>query len=265
MVLKRVGLWRGRSIGWIACVVLAFGTQTSAGEPVTVFAAASLTTAMDRLVEAAPDTLRIRVSVGGSSTLARQIEQGAPADIIVSANVAWMDYLQRRGLLEPRTRTDLVRNSLVVIARRGVPVPVQMNRGFDFAGAFEGRLAMGDPSHVPAGIYARQALQWMGWWEGVKDRTAPATDVRGALTLVSRGQCDVGIVYATDAENSGDVVTVGAFPDSSHDSIVYPAAVVAGRLTPDVLSVMAFLRSDEAGEVLEGAGFIRRDRTTSDP
>ena len=224
-------------------------------EPVTVFAAASLTTSLEELATRAPEGLELRLAFGSSSTMARQIEEGAPADVFVSASPAWMDYLFERSLLEPGTRVDLLGNSLVVIAPRGDSVFVDVRKGFDFAASFEGRLALGDPSYVPAGIYARQALEWLGWWDGVKGRLAPASDVRGALTFVARGECEAGIVYATDAAITPDVVVTAVLPAESHEPIIYPAAVVKGRMSAAVRGVMAFLESEDARCVFEEAGF----------
>ena len=150
----------------------------------------------------------MRLSVASSSTLAKQIAAGAPADIYFSANVEWMDYLQAHQHIEQDTRVDLLGNALVVIAPTGEPFTVRWAKDFDFAGAFAGRLALGDPDHVPAGQYARQALEKLGWWPVLKSRIAPAPDVRAALVYVERGECAVGLVYATDAAQSDRVITL---------------------------------------------------------
>ena len=156
----------------------------------SVFAAASLSSALSEL---AIHYEGMRLSVASSSTLAKQIASGAPADIYFSANAEWMDYLQARQHIEQDTRVDLLGNALVVIAPKGEPFAVRWARDFDFASAFAGRLALGDPDHVPAGQYARQALAALGWWPALKTRIAPAPDVRAALVYVERGECAAGL------------------------------------------------------------------------
>jgi molybdate transport system substrate-binding protein len=132
---------------------------------------------------------------------------------------------------------------------------VEPRKGFDFPGAFRGRLALGDPSHVPAGIYARQALQWLGWWDRLADRLAPALDVRAALAYVERGECPAGVVYATDAAVSPRVEVIATLPEESHEKIVYPVAAVKGRASGDVRRLLAFLRSKEAQKTFRKHGF----------
>ncbi len=232
----------------------------------TVYAAASLTHALEDLAneQRARAGVEIRVSYASSSTLAKQIGNGAPADVYISASVQWMDYLEHRGLLEAGTRHDLVSNALVVVAPAGEGFRVVPQRGFDFARAFEDRLALGDPSHVPAGIYARQALIWLGWWAPLSGRLAPAMDVRGALAYVERGACAAGVVYATDATISSKVEVLAALPAASHDPIVYPVAVVKGRLREEVRRLMVFLASDEAGGFFRRYGFVVLRATEAD-
>jgi molybdate transport system substrate-binding protein len=166
-----------------------------------------------------------------------------------------VDYLDQQGLVEPGTRTNLLGNTLVVIAPKGEPFAVQPDKAFDFAGAFTGRLALGDPSHVPAGIYAKQALQALGWWQALVDRLAPAVDVRAALSYVERGECKAGVVYATDAAISDDVAVLATLPPESHDPIIYPAAVIKDRNRPEVKKAMAFLQSKPAVETFQRYGF----------
>ena len=226
-------------------------------EPVTVYAAASLTSVLEDVAEMAhKKQISLRLSFGSSSTLAKQITQGAPADVYFAANVAWMDFLAKEDMLEKDTRVDLLGNDLVVIAPKGEGFEMVMQSDFDFARAFQGRLAMGDPSHVPAGMYAKEALVKLGWWESLKGRLAPAGDVRSALTLVARGECSVGIVYATDAVMSRDVEVIATLPDSLLQSpIVYPMAVVMGQRTPEVETAVRFFKSNEAVAVFERHGF----------
>ena len=240
----------------IVIVLLFSALRAGAQESVTVYAAASLTSALQELAKQAPaQNLDIRLSFGSSSTLAKQVVQGAPADLYMSANVKWMDYLDEQGLIEPGTRTNLLGNALVVIAPRGEPFRVRPEPGFDFASAFKGRLALGDPSHVPAGIYAKQALQALGWWPALVNRLAPAVDVRATLAYVERGECAAGIVYATDAAISDRVEVLATLPPDSHLPIVYPMAVIKGRHRPEVKKTMAFLQSKTALETFQRYGF----------
>jgi molybdate transport system substrate-binding protein len=243
---------------WFMCLGMIFLMCDSAfSEPVTVYAAASLTSVLQDLSKLAEQKqLPLRLSFGGSSTLAKQIVQGAPADVYFSANVAWMDYLAQEDMLEPDTRVNLLGNSLVVVATKDESFEVMPQSDFDFAKAFQGRLAVGDPSHVPAGIYAKEALIKLGWWDALKGRLAPVGDVRGALTLVARGECSAGIVYATDAAIGNGIEVIATLPDSLLQTpIVYPVAVVKGRRTPDVDAVMQFFQSEEAVGVFQKYGF----------
>ncbi|MCY3790148.1 MAG: molybdate ABC transporter substrate-binding protein [Gemmatimonadetes bacterium] len=218
----------------------------------SVFAAASLNSALSEL---ATHYEGMRLSVASSSTLAKQIAAGAPADIYFSANAEWMDYLQARQHIEQDTRVDLLGNALVVIAPKGGSFAVRWTRDFDFAGAFAGRLALGDPDHVPAGQYARQALEALGWWPVLKTRIAPAPDVRAALVYIERGECAAGLVYATDAAQSDRVITLATVPDSLHRSIVYPAAIVKGRASAQTRNLLAFFSSETAAGIFRKHGF----------
>ena len=221
---------------------------------VTVFAAASLTTAL-RQILSPDDDPTVRCSFASSSSLARQIDAGAPADLFLSANEEWMDYLQGRGRIDAESRVDLLANRIVVVAPAGAGLSVQPRAGFDFSGAFRGRLALGDPDHVPAGIYARQALEMLGWWPALKDRLAPASDVRAATVFVERGECSAGIIYATDAAISRKVEVVAELADSLHSPIRYPAAIVNGRATAEVRAILDRLRSPGAAAVFRRHGF----------
>ena len=218
----------------------------------SVFAAASLNSALSEL---ATHYEGMRLSVASSSTLAKQIAAGAPADIYFSANAEWMDYLQAHQHIERDTRVDLLGNALVVIAPKEAPFTVLLARDFDFAGAFAGRLALGDPDHVPAGQYARQALEALGWWPVLKSRLTPAPDVRAALVYVERGECAAGLVYATDAAQSDRVITLATVPDSLHRPIVYPAAIVKGRASAKVHDLLAFFSSKAAASIFRKHGF----------
>ena len=230
---------------------------------VTVFAAASLTSALTEILprEAYP---HVSLSFAGSSALARQIDAGAPADLFLSANRRWMDYLQQRGRIDSTSRIDLLANRLVIVAPAGDGFVAEASAGFDFAGAFDGRLTLGDPDHVPAGLYARQALERLGWWVSIRPRLAPAPDVRAALVYVERGECAAGVVYATDAALSAKVELVVEVPSNLHTPIRYPAAIVADRGTAAVRSVFRRLRSADADAVFQRQGFIVLDAPGGD-
>lgn len=238
------------------------GTPTSgvqARKPLTIFAAASTTDAVSRLLRAFEDQNGIpaRAVFAASSTLARQIAQGAPADLFLSANSAWMDDLARRGLVDHSTRIDLLGNTLVLIAPKGSDLSLKIGPGFALARALaDRRLAMGDPAHVPAGMYGKAALEHMGIWPQVASRTAYLGDVRSALALVARGEAAAGIVYASDAHISPDVRIMDRFPTNSHPAIVYPLAVVTGQLRPGVMALHRFMRGAEAQEIFASQGFI---------
>ena len=267
-IRRAAGSWAGpRSWALLAAAFAALilaGRGAAAGSaevhPITVFAAASTTDVLQRLGRqfeqggGAP----VRFSFASSSLLARQIEEGAPADVFVSADEQWMDYLQQRSLIRAGTRRDLLANVLVLVAPKGRLFSVKMERGFNLPGAFKGRLAVGDPTHVPAGIYAKEALQHFGWWEALKGRLDSAENVRAALRLVEMGEADAGIVYATDARASSKVVVLAEFPPGSHAPIVYPAALCRGA-RPGAAAFLAFLGSREAAPVWHEAGFRLTD------
>ncbi len=252
---------------WFIYIYIAICLSTRGivlAEPVTVYAAASLTSALQDLSKIAEkQDISLRLSFAGSSILAKQIAQGAPADIYLSANIKWMDFLARENLIEPDTRINLLGNTLVIIAPEDEKFDIEPHAGFDFPNAFEGQLALGDPSHVPAGIYTVEALKKLGWWALLKNRIAPAMDVRGALALVARGECAAGIVYATDAIISDGVEVIATLPDSLlHTPIVYPIAIVKGRRTPTVKAAMHFFQSDTAAAVFQRYGFRVLDSET---
>jgi molybdate transport system substrate-binding protein len=238
---------------------MAAHAQTSAAQPLTVFAAASLTDVMKDLGalwqqqgHAAP-----RVSLAASSTLARQIEQGAPANVFASADEQWMDYLAKRNLIVPETRKDLLRNDLVLVvpANQKRSITITPNMDLNTILGANGRIAVGDPAHVPAGIYAEQALKKLGLWDKAQPRLAPAEDVRGALLLVERGEAQAGIVYATDAAASTGVVVAGVFPAESHDPILYPFALVKTGDTKEAQDFLAFLQTPPAKQAFTKRGF----------
>ena len=228
-------------------------------QTLTVFAAASLTDAMKDVAAlwVKSGHQPPRLSFASSSTLARQIEQGAPVNIFASADEQWMDYLAKRDLLAADTRRDLLGNDLVLVVPADHPVHVDIGPGMDLVGLLgpAGRLATGDPAHVPAGIYAEQALRKLGQWDKITSRLAGAPDVRSALLLVEHGEAPAGIIYATDAAISRAVSVAGVFPDGSHDPISYPFAVTKAGDTPEARSFLAFMASPEAREVWIRRGF----------
>lgn len=225
---------------------------------VLVFGAASLKEALDeqaRRFEASSGH-RVVVSYGASNTLAKQIESGAPADLFVSADLDWMDFLDGKSLLMPGTRIQLLRNSLVLIAPASSSVALGIGPGFALAAALgTGKLAMANPDSVPAGKYGKAALESLGAWTSVEKQVARAENVRAALALVSRGEAPLGIVYATDALADKGVRIVGTFPATSHPPIVYPAAVMASSKSPAAKPLLDFLRSPPARATWEKYGF----------
>ena len=230
---------------------------TAKAQQVTVFAAASLTDAMKDMsglwVQTGHQPLRL--SFGASSTLARQIEQGAPANVFASADLKWMDYLAEKQIIVPDTRKNLLGNELVLIVGAGKPVQVTLKKGVDLLPLLgvDGRLATGDPKHVPVGIYAEQALKALGAWDAMQPRLARTEDVRAALLLVERGEAPLGIVYATDAAVSKGVKIAAAFPADSYDPVMYPFAVTKSGDTADARALLVFLGGPEAR-----AAFVRR-------
>jgi molybdate transport system substrate-binding protein len=228
-------------------------------QTLTVFAAASLTDAMNDIstqwTQAGHPALRL--SFASSSTLARQIEEGAPANLFASADEKWMDYLADKKLIAGDTRKDLLGNSLVLIVPSDKPLHVTIAPGFDLPGLLgpNGRLATGDPKHVPVGIYAEQALKKLGLWDAVAPHLASTEDVRSALLLVERGESPVGIVYGTDAAVSKAVIVAGTFPESSHDPVSYPFAVTKSGDTPDARSLLTFLSGPQARAIFVKRGF----------
>ena len=230
-----------------------------ADEELTLFAAASMTDALTAAAEAytAAGGPPVKLAFASSSTLAKQIENGAPADLFVSADQRWMDYLEERQLVAAGTRVDLAGNALVLIAPPGSTLAIEPAPGFDLAGALgDDRLAIGDPEHVPAGRYAKAALEYLGAWEAVEPKSVFAADVRAALAFVERGEVAAGIVYATDAAISESVRLVAASPQESHAPAVYPTAASAGRDDPAVRAFLAFLTGDAAADILRGYGFV---------
>ena len=246
---------------WATCLVLLLSAWAgpAAAERAVVLAAASTAHAIDAAIarfEAGPDD-RVVASYAGTSALARQVESGAPADIFVAANAAWMDHVEALGLIEPGSRQVLAGNRLVFVTGDNSMAPFEPSASLDLGALLGGgRLAIGNPDHVPAGIYGRQALEALGLWPSVSGSLAPAADVRAALALVARGEAPLGIVYATDAILVPDIRVVGEVPPSLHEPIVYPAALIAGRESTLAARFFEFLTGPEGRAAFARAGFI---------
>lgn len=225
---------------------------------VMVYAAASMKEALDELAKhfEAQGGGRVVVSYAASSALARQVEKGAPADLFVSADLDWMDYLAARKLIRAESRVDLAANRLVLIAPVASKAALVIGPQFPLAAALgEGRLALADPASVPAGKYGKAALEALGVWDSVSARTARAENVRAALALVARGEAPLGIVYATDAIAERKVRVVGEFAANLHPPIVYPAAIIANSKSAAAAPLLRFLRSTQARAVWRRHGF----------
>ena len=257
----------------IAVAVTAAGAAPSAlaqdmikDKIVTVFAAASMKNALDDINAAFTRKSGVKVvtSYAASSTLIKQIEQGAPADVFASADLDWMDYGSQKKLVKDDTRVNLLGNKIVLIAPKDSKIDnVTIGPGFDLAKlAGDGRITTGDVQAVPVGKYAKAALEKLGAWSAAAPKFAMAENVRAALALVARGEAVLGIVYETDAKVEPNVKIVGVFPAESHPAIVYPVAATA-TARPDAASYLTFLRSQEAKTVFETYGFTFLVRPTS--
>ena len=233
-----------------------FTNHAIAEQKITLFAAASLTNAISEIVTdyESANPQKIQISLAASSMLAKQIESGAPADIFISADTKWMNYLQDKDLLKTDSKVNLLGNRLVLIAPKGKSFKVDFKPEFNFANAFAGKLCTGEVESVPAGIYAKQSLKALNWWESIKARIVGSQDVRAALTLVERAECDAGIVYETDAKVTEKVVTIAAFPDASHDAIVYPLSLTKNA-KPEASGFYNYLKSEKAKAVFIKYGF----------
>jgi molybdate transport system substrate-binding protein len=254
-------LW---TFGWtVWCAAISPAAQAadgsgSAGEALIVFAAASLSDALDEVDNAftAQSGTPVRASYAATSVLARQIESGAPADVFFAADREWMNYVEQRGLIAGASRRDLLGNSLVLIAPADSAVRLKIAPGFDLAGALgNGRLATGDPDSVPIGLYARAALVNLGVWGAVAGRLAPADNVRVALEYVAHGQAPLGIVYETDALAEKRVRVVAVFPEDTHPPITYPIALTT-KARPQSARYLEFVTSDTARQIFERRGFV---------
>jgi molybdate transport system substrate-binding protein len=244
------------SAAWIGAAALP--QPAVAAEKVTVFAAASLKNALDAANAAwSKESGKEAVaSYAASGALAKQIENAAPADVFISADLNWMDYVAEKKLIKEDTRSNLLGNRLVLVAAKEAAKPVDIKQGFDLSGLVgDGKLAMGEPKSVPAGKYAQTALDKLGVWKSVEPKAAFAESVRAALALVSRGEAPYGIVYQTDAAADKGVAIVGTFPADSHPPIIYPIALLAESKNADAATSLEFLKSDKAAPFFTEQGF----------
>ena len=247
---------------WFACLLdwLCCSGATAAERPLTVFAAASLRESLDAVAQGweAQGHGKVVLSYAASSSLAKQIEQGAPADVFVSADGEWMDYLQDRKLIEPASRFVLVRNALVLVAPATSALksldPSQ--HGALLAALGKDRLAVAETSSVPAGKYARQSLEKLGLWGDLSARLAQGENVRAALEYVARGDTPLGIVYLTDARAEPRVKVLATFADRTHAPILYPAARTIGAEPKSAAAFLAYLRSKQSVVIFRRADFI---------
>jgi molybdate transport system substrate-binding protein len=253
---------RRRSFGLMFGAVLALGAGTGpvfaqVKEPL-VFAAASMKTALDEVAAQwqRETGKKVVISYAASNTLIKQIEQGAPADIFISADLDWMDYGQQKNLINAETRSNLLSNRIVLVAPKDATLTLKITPGFDLASALKGgRLAMANVDAVPAGKYGKAALEKLGAWDGVKGKIAQADNVRAALALVSLREAPLGIVYQTDAASDPAVKIVATFPEDSHPPITYPIALTKTSTNPDARAFLSYIRSPAAKPAFERQGF----------
>lgn len=250
ITMKKLGLYSA-----VFGAGLLIQTPAFAAESITVYAAASLTNAVNELdtIYEQKNKTEVKTSYAGSSTLAKQIEAGAPADVFISADVQWMDYLQNKQLVTAADRINLLGNRLVVITPKDHPLKLKMDKSFDPSKVIQGKLCTGDTKSVPVGKYAKQALSSLGWWDKVQPRLVETEDVRAALSFVARGECQIGIVYATDAAISKDVVVAGIFPENTHPPIIYPVGLT--KKNAESVKFYKFLQSGQAKTIFKKYGF----------
>jgi molybdate transport system substrate-binding protein len=260
--MSTLGRWlRGGLVLALLTMLTQVGLASGASaqsKDLVVFAAASLKTALDAVnARFESDKARkVTTSYAASSALAKQIAAGAPADIFISADLDWMDYLARNNLIQTSTRFNLLTNKLVLIAPADSKLSLAIGRNFPLAEALgDGRLAMADPNSVPAGKYGKASLEALGVWGAVAAKVAPAENVRAALLYVARGETPLGIVYQTDAAAEPGVKIIGTFPDDTHPPIIYPAALTASASNPDAVRYLDYLKSPTASSAFQDQGF----------
>ncbi|MEO9340072.1 molybdate ABC transporter substrate-binding protein [Mesorhizobium sp. SB112] len=259
MISRRIfGLRIATTAAGLAAMLMAGVATSQAQENVTVFAAASLKNALDNINTAwqADAGKQATVSYASSSALAKQIEEGAPADVFISADLDWMKYLADKNLIKADTELKLLGNRIVLVAPADSKDEITIAPNFDLAGLLgDGRLAMGDVKAVPAGKYGKASLEKLGVWSSVEGKVAQAENVRAALKLVSTGEAPLGIVYETDAVAEPEVKVVGIFPEDSHDPIIYPVGVTADSKNEGAADFVTYLQSAKAKELFEAQGF----------
>lgn len=239
---------------------MSFAASAASERRVNVFAAASLKPVLDQLAAefSRENGNTISMTYAGSNVLARQIEEGAPADVFISADQEWMDSLESKSLISTETRFDFTANRLVLITQAENSLNLKIAVDFALADTLDaGRIAMADVRAVPAGRYAKAALTSLGVWDQVADKTAQTENVRAALAFVARGEALIGIVYQTDAINESKVRVLDVFPATTHPPIIYPAALISGSTAPAGPAFLSFLRSATALKRLESFGFVR--------
>ena len=238
--------------------LLLLSHSAACAESVNVFAAASLKTALDEIatVWKSQSGKDIVATYGSTATLAKQIAEAAPADIFISADLAWMDDVAQKNLIKPESRKNLVGNTLVLVAAKGTDLKIGLDKGSNLATVLgNDKLAVGDVKSVPAGKYAKAALENLGLWSSVEANLVMQENVRSALALVARGEARLGIVYGSDAVAESKVQVVANFPEASHKPILYPAAVIAASSNPDAQTFLTFLFSKEAQLIFKENGF----------
>ena len=246
----------------LTALALAATALPAAADEVVVFAAASLKNALDEVAAAFTEQTgdSVTISYAGSNALAKQIIEGAPADIFISANSEWVDEVAKAGLIAGDARTDLLGNRLVLIAHGTGAAPVEIGAGTDLAALLDGgKLAMAMVDSVPAGQYGKAALEQLGLWDGVQGEVAQSDNVRAALALVAAGEAPYGIVYATDAAADDNVTIVGEFPADSYPAITYPAALLTGAADDADRAFYDSLSGDAADAIFAKHGFTVTD------
>jgi len=258
MLSRRYTLLALTAALFLAPLATALAQSVAQSKDVVILAAASLKNALDEASAAWTKQTGKKTSIAyaASSALAKQIEAGIPADLFISADVPWVDYVAERKLIKPASRSDFLGNEIVLIAAKDSKIDLKIDKGFALRAALgDGRLAMANVDAVPAGKYGKAALEALGVWSSVADRVAQAENVRMALTFVSRGEVPLGIVYRTDAAADPNVKIIGAFPANSHPPIIYPMALLSTSTNPDAEAFVAYLTSAAAKPSFEKQGF----------
>jgi molybdate transport system substrate-binding protein len=257
----------GLAAAFLVGLAPAIGMAQAQPRELVIFAAASLKNALDETAAAwARETGKPapKISYAASNALARQLEQGAPADLFLSADLDWMDYAAGKGLIRPETRVTLLGNRIALIAPVDSTATVTLAQGADLSAALgQGRLAMGNIDSVPAGKYGKAALEKLGLWDKVKDKVAQADNVRAALLLVSRAEAPLGIVYTTDAAADPKVKVLATFPEDSHPPILYPVALTKDSANPDAQGFLTYLRGAGPKAAFEKQGFTVLNRAAT--